>query len=151
MALGVQLGFRVPGEEVRDAGLAYDVWLVAAGDTDRSRPIRTTTSASQHDPARFVFPPIELDSGVTFQASGAVTGRATQDGRIDLSVDTWHGCLGERGSVGGGGRTRIAVTPGETVELRLPRRQRSTAPRVRAVQEACEPPFALRVTARRAW
>jgi hypothetical protein len=77
-------------------------------------------------------------------------GRARSDGSIDLAVETWRGLMQEdrsRHFGGSGGRKRLIVRPGETVEFELP----ALDGRIHGAQVATWHRTAIRVTARRLW
>lgn len=73
-------------------------------------------------------------------------GRVRTDGTIDLLIDTSQGYARESSVVSGGGRKRLVVTPGETVELELPEVLRERLP-----ADLRQHAFGLRVTAARLW
>ena len=77
---------------------------------------------------------------------GAVIGEARADGAVDLQVDSWLSASSGRGSSGSGGRKRLVVQPGETIEFQLPESLKAKLP---ADLQAHD--FALRVTTSRLW
>jgi hypothetical protein len=83
-----------------------------------------------------------------------VRGRLRDDGRIDLAVDAWTNVGRREGSssASAGGRTRLTVSPGETVEFE------ANTPRDRSLPELGDigsllagRSTAVRITTRRLW
>jgi hypothetical protein len=159
--MGIQLTYRAPGpEELRDAALGYDVWLVQRLPSGERRTRRLQTSAQQGTPVSFSLPTIGLDlpprpDGSTaildLRATGHLTGRVRRDGRIDLAVDAGR-MVGVRGShltSGNSGRTQLTVAENETVEFQPPPLYGDNdGPYAELLHAA---PTAIRVRAKRLW
>lgn len=146
-AIAIELRFASPADE-QDAGLGFDLWLIDRG-APSSTPMRVRTQASQGADATYRFPPLKLTGStgdVTLSSSGVVTGRARRDGTIDLTFDTKQ-TVADRSNVrDGGGRKRLIVRSGETIEFELPDPLRATLP-----PDLQQHDFALRVTTERLW
>jgi hypothetical protein len=145
-AIGVELRFSSP-DDVADAGLAYDLWLIdrASGDAIG----RARTQARQGGDATYAFAPQRLTSAVgdvRVAISGTVTGRARNDGTIDLTFDTSQVVGHPGGSRGDGGRKRMPVRPGETIEFEMPAALKTLLP-----DDLRQHDYALRVTTERLW
>jgi hypothetical protein len=147
--LAVELRFRSP-EDVDDAGLAFDLWLIDRGSPRSIAPARVRTQARQGADANFGFPPMKLTSAagdVTLAVGGVVTGRARKNGSIDLTFDTEQSAGDARGwRSDGGGRKRLVVRPDETIEFQLPETLKAKLP-----PDLRDHDFALRVTTERLW
>ena len=159
--MGVQLTYRAPGpEELRDAALGYDVWLVQRLPSGERRTRRLQTSAQQGTAVSFALPTIGLDMPprpdgsaaiLDLRVTGRLTGRVRRDGRIDLAVDAGR-MVGVRGSnlmSGNSGRTQLTVAENETVEFQPPPIQGDNDGPFADVLRAA--PTAIRVRARRLW
>ena len=147
-AIGVELRFRSFEDDVDDAGLGFDCWLINRG-APASVGARVRTQARQGEDATYVFPPLKLNGAageVTMHVSGTVTGRARKDRTINLTFDTWQGVLDKSGGRGSGGRKRLVVRPGETIEFQLPEPLKAKLP-----ADLQQHDFALRVTTERLW
>jgi hypothetical protein len=148
-AIGIELGFRSSTAHLVNTGIDYDLWLVDRSSRNPATPARTRASAHHDQEATYVFPPVKLMSSVgevSLNVSGAVTGRARTDGTIDISLDTWQSYSVQGGGFGRGGRKRVVVQAGETVEFELPEDLRAGLP-----PDLRQHPFGLRVTATRLW
>jgi hypothetical protein len=148
-AIALELRFRSPSNDVPDAGFGYDLWLVDRSGVDAAAPVRTRIEARQGIEAPYALPPVTLagrKGSVRVSLVGAVSGEARADGAVDLFVDTWQSVNGEPRSTGEGGRKRLVVAPGETIEFELPARLKAQLP-----AELRQHDFALRVTAERLW
>ena len=146
-AIAIELRFGSPADE-QDAGLGFDLWLIDRG-APSTTPMRVRTQARQGDDATYVFPPLKLTGAggeVTVQSHGVVTGRARRDGTINLTFDTKQAVGDARGFRGGGGRKRLAVRSGETIEFELPDPLKAKLP-----PDLQQHDFALRVTTERLW
>ena len=96
------------------------------------------------------FPPVTLAGAsgpVTVGQSGVVTGRARRDGTIDLTFDAEQWIRDARNVRSGGGRKRLLVRPGETIEFELPDAQKAKLPPDLQQQHD----FVMRVTTERLW
>jgi hypothetical protein len=145
-AIGVELRF-TSIDDVQDAGLGFDLWLIdrAAGDA----VARAHTQARQGADATYAFAPQTLTGAagdVTVVVGGTVTGRARNDGSIDLTFDTGLSAGRPSGSRSGVGRKRLMVRPGETIEFEMPE---SLKPKLPADLQHHD--YALRVTTERIW
>jgi hypothetical protein len=146
-AIGVELRFASP-DDVEDAGLGYDLWLIdrASGDAVG----RARTQARQGADATYAFASQRLtsaagDVGVTI--SGTVTGRARTDGSIDLTFDSRQVVARPGGGTGSdGGRKRMPVRAGETIEFEMPEALKALLP-----GDLQQHDYALRVTTERLW
>jgi hypothetical protein len=147
-AIAVEVGFRSADGDAEQAGLAFDLWLVDRGDA--SAPAgRTRIEAGQAKEVACGFKPVALNapSGeVRLFVTGAVKGIARRDGLIDLVIDTTYGVNTAERNTSSGGRKRLAVRPGETIEFELPESLKGKLP-----NELRHHDFALRVTAERRW
>jgi hypothetical protein len=147
-AIVVELGFRSMKADVEQAGLGFDLWLVDRMSSSASLG-RTRVEATQGQELTYGFAPVALNGAsgeVRVFVSGAVKGRARRDGLIDLVIDTTHTVSTTGGNTSGGGRKRIAVRPGETIEFELPEPLKAKLP-----LDLRQHDFALRVTAERRW
>jgi hypothetical protein len=119
-------------EELAQAGIGYDVWLLQPGAPGARHVRHLRTWGEQGSTASFAFPTLRLQGPpsppaatsvpMSMRVEGRVMGRLRPDGRIDLAVDAGR-IVGRDGtSLGRGsfGRTRLIVSPGETVELQPP-------------------------------
>lgn len=145
-AIGVELRFASP-DDVANAGLGYDLWLIdrASGDAVG----RARAQARQGDDATYAFAPQRLTGAageVRVTISGTVTGRARHDGSIDLTFDTNQAVARDGGVRGDGGRKRIPVQAGETVEFEMPEALKALLP-----DDLRQHDYALRVTTERLW
>jgi hypothetical protein len=159
--MGVELRYRAPGpEELREAALGYDVWLVQRMPSGERRTRRLQTSAQQGTAVSFALPTVGLDmpprpdgsaAVLDLRVTGHLTGRVRRDGRIDLAVDAGR-MVGVRGSnlmSGNSGRTQLTVAENETVEFQPPPIQGDDDGLYADVLRAA--PTAIRVRARRLW
>jgi hypothetical protein len=118
--------------ELAQAGIGYDVWLLQPGTSGDRHVRHLRTSGEQGSTAPFAFPTLTLQgpppmagarpTSMSVRVEGRVMGRLRPDGRIDLAVDAGRivGRDGTSLSSGSFGRTRLIVSPGETVELQPP-------------------------------
>ena len=147
-AIAVELRFGSPADELR-AGLGFDLWLIDRGASPSTAPRRVRTQATQGADAHYAFPPLKLAGAageVTLAYHGIVTGRARRDGTIYLTFDTTQSVNDGRTFRGGGGRKRLVVRSGETIEFELPDPLRAKLP-----PDLQQHDFALRVTTERLW
>lgn len=145
--IAIELRFESSIDEWR-AGLGFDLWLIDRG-APSTPPARVRTQGRQGADVTYAFPPLELQTTagpVTLSSSGVVTGRARRDGTIDLTFDAEQAVHDDRGSRSGGGRKRLVVKPGETIEFELPEAQRAKLP-----PELQHHDFVMRVTTERLW
>jgi hypothetical protein len=145
-AIGVELRFSSL-DDVEDAGLGYDLWLIdrASGDAVG----RARTQARQGADATYAFASQKLTSAagdVSVTISGTVTGRARNDGSIDLTFDTQQGVARRGGTRSDGGRKRMPVRAGETIEFEMPKALKALLP-----EDLRQHDYALRVTTERLW
>ena len=146
-AIAIELRFGSPADE-EEAGLGFDLWLLDRG-APSTPPTRVRTQGGQREDVTYVFPPLKLTTAagpVTLTSRGVVTGRARRDGTIDLTFDAEQVVHDDRGSRSGGGRKRLVVRPGETIEFELPEGQRAKLP-----PELKHHEFVMRVTTERLW
>jgi hypothetical protein len=146
VAIGLELRFRSM-DDVESAGLGFDLWLIdrASGDAVG----RARAEAGQGADATYGFAPITLKGSageVRVGVGGTATGRARHDGSIDLTFDTRQSVGGPHGYRGGGGRKRLLVRPGETIEFELPEPLKAKLP-----PDLQQHDYALRVTTERIW
>jgi hypothetical protein len=144
--------------DLQDAGLHYDLWLVHRFGDWRQETVRAAASARQGDEATYVFNRLRFAAdgapangsgpATEMNVSGTIVGRARKDGPIDLAVDTWRAfSIHQRTEgFGAGGRKRLIVGEGETVEFELPVEDNPRLPVSLKSHRT-----ALRVTARRLW
>ena len=147
-AIALELRFGSSADE-RSAGIGFDLWLVDRGSAS-TRPMRVQTEGRQGADVHYAFPPLKLtgaEGPVTVSSSGVVTGRARRDGTIDLTFDAEQLVHDGRGSRSGGGRKRLLVRPGETIEFEVPDAQTAKLPPDLAQQHD----FVMRVTTERLW
>jgi hypothetical protein len=147
-AIAVEVGYRSAHGDAEQAGLAYDLWLVDRG-APAAPPRQTRVEAGQATEIAYGFPPVVLNAAsgeVRLYVTGALKGMARRDGLIDLVIDTTHGVSTEERNTSSGGRKRLAVRPGETIEFELPESLKAKLP-----DELRHHDFALRVTAERRW
>ena len=148
VAIAVELRFGSPADELH-AGLGFDLWLIDRGASPSTSPQRVRTQATQGADAAYAFPPLKLAGAageVTLAYHGIVTGRARRDGTIYLTFDTTQSVNDGRTFRGGGGRKRLVVRSGETIEFELPDPLRAKLP-----PDLQQHDFALRVTTERLW
>jgi hypothetical protein len=119
-------------ETLREAAIAYDIWLLQPTPAGERRVEKLSTSGEQGSTASFAFPTLKLDEArpkpgaaplsLSLRVEGRISGRVRPDGRIDLAVDAGRmvGPWGRGLSSGSMGRTRLIVASGETVELEPP-------------------------------
>jgi hypothetical protein len=146
-AIALELRFGSPADELY-AGLGFDMWLIDRG-APWAAPQRVRTQATQGADAAYTFPPLRLIGSageVTLQSHGVVTGRARRDGTVYLTFDTTESVRDDKGVRSGGGRKRLLVRPGETIEFELPDPLRAKLP-----PDLQHHDFALRVTTERLW
>jgi hypothetical protein len=145
------------GADLPRAALKFDLWLIHRYGDGREEAVRADASAEQGSEANYVFSPLRLaivgsraeshDLLAEMNVSGSIIGRARQDGSIDLAVDTWRAfSLTDSGGFGSGGRKRLSVKDGETIEFELPAETNTRLPAALKPHRT-----ALRVTARRLW
>jgi hypothetical protein len=148
-ALGLELQFRSPGNDVMEAGLGYELWLVDRAQRSQVAAVRARAMSRQGRNAEYAFPPVSLpgaNEAVSVNVSGAINGEARADGSIELNVDYWQGVSTEKRGSASGGRKRLTVRDGETVEFELPAELRAKLP-----EDLRQHDFALRVTTERLW
>ena len=149
LAIALELRFRSLRGGVADAGFGYDLWLVDRSPKDAASPVRTRIEAPQGNEAPYAMPRMTLtgrDGPARISVFGALIGEARSDGAVDLQVDSWLSARSGRGSSGNGGRKRLVVRPGETIEFQLPESMRTKLP-----PDLQHHDFALRVTTERLW
>jgi hypothetical protein len=156
---GLELRYSLAGaDELRDAAIGYDVWLLQRLPSGEGRTYRLQTSAQQGAGISFAFPAAMLQkpgSGsappLELRVNGNVMGRVRRDGRIELAVDAGRlvGVAGRGLWSGGSGRTRLVVDPNETVELQPPPLHGDNdGPYAEVLRDAGT---AIRIRARRLW
>jgi hypothetical protein len=147
-AIALELRFGSSADE-QSAGLGFDLWLIDRGPAS-TPPMRVRTQGRQGADVDYAFPPLKLtgaEGPVTVSSFGVVTGRARRDGAIDLTFDAQQSVHNDGGSRSGGGRKRLLVRPGETIEFELPDAQRARLPP--DLQQRHD--FVMRVTTERLW
>ena len=148
-ALGLELDFRVPATEVGEAGFGYELWLVDRAARAPAATVRARATGSQGRGAEYAFPPVTLHGTagpITVNVKGVITGEARRDGSIELDVDHWQNAHTPKRGSGSGGRKRVTVRDGETVEFELPAELRATMP-----ADLGDHDFALRLMTERLW
>lgn len=146
--LVVELRFGSP-DDVADAGLGFDLWLVDRGAPRSASLGRVRTQARQSEDATYMFPPLKMAGAtgeVTLAFKGVVTGRARRNGSIDLTFDTEQSVGDAGGWRSDGGRKRLVVQPDETIDFELPETLKAKLP-----PDLQGHDFALRVTTSRLW
>jgi hypothetical protein len=146
-AIAIELRFGSSADEER-AGLGFDLWLIDRG-APSTPPTHVRTQGGQGADVTYGFPPLTLPTAagpVPLTSSGVVTGRARRDGTIDLTFDAQQAVHDDGGTRSGGGRKRLVVKPGETIEFELPDAQRAKLP-----PELQHHDFVMRVTTERLW
>lgn len=159
-AQSITLEYKAIGpDELREASIAYDVWLVQRLPSGETHSRRLQASGRQDDSVRFAFPAVALDGPTasvgpeTLEVSveGRIRGRVRRDGRVDIAVDAGR-LVGRREGVrnGSSGRTHLTVMPGETIELEPPPLSGNgpDGPYAALVKDA---PTTIRMRARRLW
>jgi hypothetical protein len=147
-AIAIELRFGSSADE-HSAGLGFDLWLIDRGPAS-TPPMRVRTQGRQGADVDYAFPPLKLtgaEGPMTVSSYGVVTGRARRDGTIDLTFDAQQSVHNDGGSRSGGGRKRLLVRPGETIEFELPDAQRAKLPP--DLQQRHD--FVMRVTTERLW
>jgi hypothetical protein len=145
-AIGIELRFGSPAD-AQDAGLGYDLWLIDRASGDAVGHARS--QAEQGEDATYAFAPQRLTGAagdVRVTISGTVTGRARNDGSIDLTFDTNQAVARTEGIRVDGGRKRMPVRPGETIEFEMPDALKTLLP-----DDLRQHDYALRVTTERLW
>lgn len=162
-SVGVTYELTLDGpQHLREAAIGYDLWVLRRSATGDLRSERVQLTTRQGEAAAFFFRPLPLDgpgagpaaSALDMSVWGKVRGRVRADGRLDLSVDAWTGIGHREGSsrASAGGRTRLTVTPGETVEFEANVPRDRTLPEVGSLGPHLEGRrTAVRITARRLW
>jgi hypothetical protein len=161
----ISLEYKAIGpDELREASIAYDLWLVQRLPSGDAHTRRLQAAGRQDDAVRFAFPAVAIDApgvgprpgGTTLDVSvqGQVRGRVRRDGRLDIAVDAGRLVMarGLGPGLGASGRTHLTVAPGETVELEPPPMSvtaSSTGSQYAAALEDAR--TAIRVRARRLW
>jgi hypothetical protein len=151
-------------DELREAAIAYDLWLVQRLPSGDTHTRRLQATGRQDDAVLFGFPAVAIDApggvgtpvGATLDVTvqGQIRGRVRRDGRLDIAVDAGRLVMarGLGPGLGASGRTHLTVVPGETVELEPPPMSvtgsSSGAHYAAALQDART---AIRVRARRLW
>lgn len=149
-------------QHLREAAIGYDLWMLRRSATGALRSERVQLTTRQGEEAAFFFPPAPLGAGqgagpaaaLDMSVWGKVRGRVRGDGRLDLSVDAWTGIGHRRGSsrASAGGRTRLTMTPGETVEFEANVPRDSTLPELGDLGSVLAgQSTAVRITTRRLW
>ena len=124
MALTAEFGIG-SAVEYRDAGIAYDTWLVQTLPSGKTTTHHVRTSGQQGEAITMMFPPVPLDGLPTsappldLKVSGAIRGRLRADGSIEVSVDASRYVMTRDASLatGTGGRSHLRMDLGETVEF----------------------------------
>ena len=130
---GITLSYRKVGpEELREAALGYDIWLVQDLPSGERRTRFVQSAANQGDTVQFAFPTVGVEAPamknprgpaiVDLTVQGRIQGHVRRDGRLDLAVSAGR-VVGWRGQGlfnGNAGTTRLTVAPEETVELEPP-------------------------------
>jgi hypothetical protein len=146
-AIAIELRFGSSLDE-QSAGLGFDLWLIDRG-APSTPPTRVRMQGSQGADVSYRFPPMAMTGAagpVKLSVYGVVTGRARRDGTIDLTFDAEQAVMNDRGSRSGGGRKRLLVRPGETIEFELP-----DAEKVKLPPDLQHHDFVMRVTTERLW
>ncbi|BCS32071.1 hypothetical protein TBR22_A12760 [Luteitalea sp. TBR-22] len=111
--------------EFRDAGIAYDTWLVQTLPSGETTTHHVRTSGQQGEAVTMMFPRVPLDGLPTsvppldLKVSGEIRGRLRTDGSIEVSVDAFRYVMTREASLatGTGGRSHLRMALGETVEF----------------------------------
>jgi hypothetical protein len=131
-SFAILLGLKMrPWFAVSDGAISYDLWLVQHQVDGQETIDRFTTRGRQGGDARFFFRTLDytaagvhLDNPATADLrqyiSGTVTGTLFDSDRIDLTIDVSQNVGHAGGTVGSGGRKRLTVQNGETVQFDLP-------------------------------
>lgn len=146
-AIAIELRFTSSLDE-QTAGLGFDLWLIDRG-APTTPPTRVRTQGTQGADVNYRFPSMPMtsaDGPVSLSVYGVLTGRARRDGTIDLTFDAEQSVHNDRGSRSGGGRKRLLVRPGETIEFELPDAEKAKLPSDLQHHE-----FVMRVTTERLW
>lgn len=120
-----------------DAILAYDLWLTHQDESGKKQTRHLLlmgkhgkTASFDFVPLRFDVPPLapnQYDFDLVTRVLGTIKGRVREDGRIDIELETQRIDRLERSDdpkppqPRAGGRKTLALRPGETVEIELPR------------------------------
>jgi hypothetical protein len=120
-----------------DQVLAYDLWLTHQDESGKKQTRHLLLMGKQGKaatfdfvPLRFDVPPVapnQYDFDLVTRVLGTIKGRVREDGRIDVELETQRTDRLERADdpkppqPRAGGRKTLALQPGETVEIELPR------------------------------
>jgi len=158
----ITLEYRAIGpEELHDASIAYDLWLVQRLPSGEAQSRRLQTSGRQDDSVRFAFPAVAIDAAepdgqigrrpLVVSVEGRIRGRVRRDGRVDIAVDAGRTVGRREGLMGGSsGRSHLTVTAGETVELEPPPLS-GNGPDGSYAELVKDAPTSIRVRVRRLW
>lgn len=111
--------------EFRDAGIAYDTWLVQTLPSGETTTHHVRTSGQQGEAITMMFPRVPLEGLPTsvppldLKVSGAIRGRLRADGSIEVSVDASRYVMTRDASLATGtsGRSHLRMGLGETIEF----------------------------------
>lgn len=131
-SFAILLGLKMqPFMAADDAAIAYDLWLIQRQIDGQETLERFTATGRQGDNADFFFRTLDYTSGglrledssnaeLHQYIGGSVTGTLFDTDRIDLTIDVMQNVGYSGGTVGSGGRKRLTVRNGETVQFDLP-------------------------------
>lgn len=131
-SFAILIGLKMrPWLAMRDAAISYDLWLVQRQVDGQETVDRFTTRGRQGGDARFFFRTLDytaaglhLDDPAAADLrqyiSGSITGTLFDTDRIDLTIDVSQNVAHADGTIGSGGRKRLTIRNGETVQFDLP-------------------------------
>lgn len=123
---------RVEGQEVANAALRYDLWLIHQEAEGHEVTDRVQSNSRQGAEVEYFFAPLrhrrggvsmdDANSGtIETWIAGKIRGRVRRDGAIDLTLMSSRTVSAGGFHVGNSGGKHLTVKPGETIEIVLPR------------------------------
>lgn len=131
-SFAILLGLEMrPPLAVSDAAIAYDLWLIQDQIDGQQTVERFTAIGRQGDDTAFFFRTLDYSaagihlsdvshSELRQSIQGTLIGTLFDTDRIDLTIDVSQNVGHEGGTIGSGGRKRLTVRNGETVQFDLP-------------------------------
>jgi hypothetical protein len=126
--LTYEIEFRGP-DQLADAAIAYDLWLVQQDADGELVTDRYQVTAKQGQQVDYFFRPVPYTAdgrrsaadaaAILMDVAGTLSGRVRRDGNIDLTVDGSRAFTNvpATAAVSSSGRTMLTVRPGETIEV----------------------------------
>ena len=145
-------------DALRNAGIAYDTWLVQTLPSGETTTHHVRASGQQGEAVTMMFPLVPLDglaaSGppLDLKVHGAIRGRLRTDGSIEVSVDASRYVMTRDASLatGAGGRSHLRMGLGETVEF-TPVPMKGNVQGHELAELMAPAPTAIRIRASRLW